>query len=150
MNASRASIVSCPNGGNIYSGRVIALRPSAKHSWVFLGTIGRRVESFDPARTRTSHPCIKEECPNHTEDSCLAGDYVNQLVRPGGGNAHNCSIDSTCRWRLEHGGRICHSCPGVNHPCMDAQPAGDVPGTANPPALENEAELGRSTKHPRP
>ena len=116
MDDRQPVIVSCPNGGDIYSGRIIATRDSPSDTWVFIGELGRRVDGFDPATTRTSHPCIKDKCPNHTEATCLAGDFVNALPLPETPSPRDCPITTSCRWRLEHGSRICITCPGVNHP----------------------------------
>lgn len=126
-------MVMCPNGGASYVGHVIAQRTEVHDSWVFLGEIGRRVDPFDPSTTRTTrttHPCIKDACPNHTDGNCIAGDYAATMPDVADEFANECPIVDTCRWRLEQGPHICRACPGINHWAMDPLKRSSAPSRA--------------------
>ena len=107
--------IMCPSWDPTRSGRPFAERSGLGRNWAFLGSIGMRTADFDPTTTRTTHPCVRDACPNHSESSCAVAEWASTLEKPEQDFDIECPLSEVCRWRTEQGPAICERCPGITH-----------------------------------
>lgn len=122
----------CPNWDPTRPGKPFAQRSGLGEKWVFLGSIGMRTADFDPTTTRTTHPCARNACPNHSESGCSVASWASSLPAPEQPVDVSCPLTNSCRWRAEQGPGICQRCPAIIHWAVE-------PPQGMPEGLEAEA-----------
>lgn len=133
----------CPSWDPTRTGRPFAQRSGLGKNWVFLGSIGMPTADFDPATTRTTHPCARSACPNHSESGCGVADWASSLPAPDHPLDVSCPLTASCRWRAEQGPSICQRCPGITH--WAVEPPQGMPGGLDAAARAQLEAFGPSS-----